>query len=331
MLSQGEFVDIELIRGGITVEKQATRDAYGEALVELGHLHNDIVVLDADLSSSTKTSGFAKTFPDRFFNAGIAEQNMIGMAAGLAAAGKTVFASSFAIFAAGRAFEQVRNSLAYANLNVKVCATHAGLTVGEDGGSHQAVEDIALMRAVPNMCVVVPADGPSTKAALFKLYERQGPTYLRLGRPAVPKIYNDKTDIVIGKGIELRTGKDAAIIACGIMVQKSLQAARLLAEEGIEVTVVDMHTVKPIDKELIIRLAKDTGAILTAEEHSIIGGLGSAVAETAAADFPVLVERLGINDIFGQSATPDQLLEHYGLTVQDITEKIHLLLIKKKG
>lgn len=310
--------------------KQATRDAYGEALVELGHRHNDIVVLDADLSSSTKTAGFARAFPGRFINAGIAEQNMIGMAAGLAAAGKTVFASSFAMFAVGRAFEQVRNSLAYAQLNVKVCATHAGLTVGEDGGSHQAVEDIALMRSVPNMCVVVPADGPSTKAALNQLYERPGPAYLRLGRPAVPKIYNDGTDITIGKGIELLSGDDAAIIACGIMVEKSLQAARLLADEGIKVTVVDMHTIKPIDEELIIRLARTTGAILTAEEHTVLGGLGSAVAEVTAAQYPVLVERLGINDQFGQSGTPDQLLEHYGLTVQEIVNKLHLLLKKKK-
>lgn len=310
--------------------KQATRDAYGEALVELGHRHNDIVVLDADLSSSTKTAGFARAFPGRFINAGIAEQNMIGMAAGLAAAGKTVFASSFAMFAVGRAFEQVRNSLAYARLNVKVCATHAGLTVGEDGGSHQAVEDIALMRSVPNMCVVVPADGPSTKAALNQLYERPGPAYLRLGRPAVPKIYDEGADITIGQGIELLSGDDAAIIACGIMVEKSLQAARLLADEGIKVTVVDMHTIKPIDEELIIRLARTTGAILTAEEHTVLGGLGSAVAEVTAAQYPVLVERLGINDQFGQSGTPDQLLEHYGLTVQEIVNKLHLLLKKKK-
>ena len=312
------------------MEKQATRDAYGEALVELGHLHNDVVVLDADLSSSTKTASFGRTFPARFINAGIAEQNMIGMAAGLAAAGKTVFASSFAIFATGRAFEQVRNSLAYANLNVKVCATHAGLTVGEDGGSHQALEDIAVMRAIPNMCVVVPADGPSTKAALFKLYDRQGPAYLRLGRPAVARIYDDKTDFVIGKGIELRSGTDATIIACGIMVQKSLDAARLLAEEGIEVAVIDMHTIKPIDEELIIKQAKATRAILTVEEHNIIGGLGSAVAETVAGNYPVLVERLGVNDIFGQSASPDELLEHYGLNIQNIIDKIHLLLKKKK-
>ena len=311
--------------------KQATRDAYGEALVELGQQHSDIVVLDADLSSSTKTAGFAQAFPERFINAGIAEQNMMGMAAGLAAAGKTVFASSFAMFAVGRAFEQVRNSLAYADLNVKICATHAGLTVGEDGGSHQSVEDIALMRSVPNMCVVVPADGPSTKAALIKLYERPGPAYLRLGRPAVPKIYDEGMDLTIGKGIELCSGDDAAIIACGIMVEKSLQAARLLAEEGIKITVVDMHTIKPIDTELIIRLAKTTGALLTAEEHTILGGLGSAAAEVTAAGYPVLVERLGINDQFGQSATPDQLLEHYGLTVQEIVNKIHLLLKKKKA
>lgn len=311
--------------------KQATRDAYGEALVELGQQHSDIVVVDADLSSSTKTAGFAKAFPERFINAGIAEQNMIGMSAGLAAAGKTVFASSFAMFAVGRAFEQVRNSLAYANLNVKICATHAGLTVGEDGGSHQSVEDISLMRAVPNMCVVVPADGPSTKAALFQLYAKPGPAYLRLGRPAVPKIYDGEIDLTIGKGIELCSGDDAAIIACGIMVEKSLQAAKLLTAEGIQVTVVDMHTIKPIDTELIIRLAKTTGALLTAEEHTILGGLGSAVAEVTAAECPVLVERLGINDQFGQSAAPDQLLEHYGLTVQQIVEKIHLLLKKKKA
>lgn len=313
------------------MEKQATRDAYGQALVELGHLHDDIVVLDADLSSSTKTAGFGKAFPARFINAGIAEQNMIGMAAGLAAAGKTVFASSFAIFAAGRAFEQVRNSLAYANLNVKVCATHAGLTVGEDGGSHQAVEDIAVMRSVPNMCVVAPADGPSTKAALYRLYQRKGPAYLRLGRPAVPKIYDDeKIDFVIGKGIELRKGKDVTIIACGIMVHKSLEAAKLLAEEGIEAAVIDMHTIKPIDKELIIEQARSTGAILTVEEHNIIGGLGSAVAEVVAENYPVFVERLGIEDIFGQSAGPEELLEHYGLTIQNIIDKIHLLLNKKK-
>ncbi|NLB52344.1 MAG: transketolase family protein [Syntrophomonadaceae bacterium] len=313
------------------MEKQATRDAYGQALVELGHLHDDIVVLDADLSSSTKTAGFGKAFPARFINAGIAEQNMIGMAAGLAAAGKTVFASSFAIFAVGRAFEQVRNSLAYANLNVKVCATHAGLTVGEDGGSHQAVEDIAVMRSVPNMCVVVPADGPSTKAALYRLYQRKGPAYLRLGRPAVPKIYDgEKIDFVIGKGIELRKGKDVTIIACGIMVHKSLEAAKLLAEEGIEAAVIDMHTIKPIDKELIIKQARSTGAILTVEEHNIIGGLGSAVAEVVAENHPVFVERLGIEDIFGQSAGPEELLEHYGLTIQNIIDKIHLLLNKKK-
>ena len=313
------------------MEKQATRDAYGQALVELGHLHDDIVVLDADLSSSTKTAGFGKAFPARFINAGIAEQNMIGMAAGLAAAGKTVFASSFAIFAVGRAFEQVRNSLAYANLNVKVCATHAGLTVGEDGGSHQAVEDIAVMRSVPNMCVVVPADGPSTKAALYRLYQRKGPAYLRLGRLAVPKIYDgEKIDFVIGKGIELRKGKDVTIIACGIMVHKSLEAAKLLAEEGIEAAVIDMHTIKPIDKELIIKQARSTGAILTVEEHNIIGGLGSAVAEVVAENHPVFVERLGIEDIFGQSAGPEELLEHYGLTVQNIIDKIHLLLKKKK-
>jgi transketolase len=311
------------------LDKQATRDAYGKALVELGSLYDDIVVLDADLSKSTKTFDFAKKFPDRFFNAGIAEQNMMGMAAGLAAAGKVVFASSFAIFAAGRAFEQVRNSLAYANLNVKICATHSGITVGEDGGSHQSVEDIAIMRSIPNLTVIVPSDGVSTRQALFKLYEHQGPVYLRLGRPALPLIYEDDMDFQIGRGIQLRQGHDAAIIACGAMVALALQAAETLAAEGIQVSVVDMHSIKPLDQDLIVRLAMQTGAILTAEEHSIIGGLGSAVCEVVSENYPVPVMRMGINDVFGQSGTPDELMQHYGLTVDKIVQNIHLLLKKK--
>lgn len=308
------------------MEKQATRDAYGKALVELGRLYDDVVVLDADLSKSTKTSDFAKEFPERFINAGIAEQNMIGMAAGLAAAGKKVFASSFAVFAAGRAFEQVRNSLAYARLNVKVCATHAGITVGEDGGSHQAVEDIALMRAVPDMTVVVPADGVSTRKAVFAVYNYEGPVYMRLGRPSVPVIYDDKMDFRIGKGIELRQGKDLTIIACGIMVAKALEAADMLAGEGIEASVVDMHTIKPLDEELIIRQARETGAILTVEEHNIIGGLGSSVCEVVSEKCPVPVKRMGLNDVFGQSGTPDELLEYYGLTVGEICNNVYNLL-----
>ncbi len=312
------------------MEKQATRDAYGKALVALGEMYDDVVVLDADLSKSTKTAEFAKIFPHRFINAGIAEQNMIGMAAGLAAAGKSVFASSFAIFATGRAFEQVRNSLAYANLNVKVCATHAGITVGEDGGSHQSIEDIAIMRSIPNMMVVVPADGVSTKKALFSLYEDKGPAYLRLGRPAVPVLYGDDADFELGKGILLKAGTDVTVIACGIMVAKALEAAEQLSTEGVNAAVVDMHTIKPIDKELIISQAKSTQAILTIEEHSIIGGLGGAVCEVVSEEFPVPVMRMGIKDVFGQSGSPEELLQHYNLTTAQIIQNVHNLL-KKKG
>lgn len=311
------------------MEKQATRDAYGQALVELGQLHEDVVVLDADLSKSTKTADFAKVFPQRFFNAGIAEQNMMGMAAGLAASGKVVYASSFAIFATGRAFEQVRNSIAYPHLNVKVCATHAGLTVGEDGGSHQAVEDISLMRSMPNMTVVVPADGVSVRKMVHNLYKMEGPAYLRLGRPAVPILYQEEDQIEIGKGNLLREGSDAAIIACGIMVAKALQAADELASAGIQVAVADMHTIKPLDQELVLKLARQTGALLTVEEHSVIGGLGSAVCETVSEHCPVPVLRMGIADVFGQSGTPDKLLEHYGLTVDSIIKNIHKLLEKR--
>lgn len=308
------------------MKKQATREAYGKALLELGEKYHDIVVLDADLSKSTKTAEFAKVFPERFINAGIAEQNLMGMSAGLAAAGKAVFASTFAVFATGRAFEQIRNSIAYADLNVKICATHAGITVGEDGGSHQSVEDVALMRSIPGMCVVVPADGNSTRQVMIELYKRRGPAYLRLGRLAVPQIYEDDIKLQIGRGIQLKDGKDATIIACGIMVEKALQAAELLAVEGIRVSVVDMHTIKPLDQELVIRKAKETGAILTAEEHSIIGGLGSAVCEVVSQYCPVPVLRLGIEDQFGQSGSPAELLQHYGLTVDKIVQKVRELL-----
>jgi len=308
------------------LKKQATREAYGKALLELGQEHQDIVVLDADLSKSTKTAEFAGVFPERFINAGIAEQNLMGMSAGLAAAGKVVFASTFAVFAAGRAFEQIRNSIAYAELNVKICATHAGITVGEDGGSHQSVEDVALMRSIPGMCVVVPADGTSTRQILRDLYQRSGPAYLRLGRLAVPNIYDEELQLQIGRGIELKDGKDATIIGCGIMVEKALQASAILAGEGIMVSVVDMHTIKPLDQELVIKKAKETGAILTVEEHSIIGGLGSAVCEVVSEYCPVPVLRLGIEDQFGQSGSPDELLQHYGLTVDKIAQKVRNLL-----
>lgn len=316
-------------KGGARLEKQATRDAYGQALVEMGKMHDNIVVLDADLSKSTKTADFAKTFPERFFNAGIAEQNLMGMSAGLATCGKIVYASTFAIFATGRAFEQVRNSLAYGKLNVKVCATHSGITVGEDGGSHQTVEDIAIMRSIPNMTVVVPADGVSTRKAVSEIYHREGPCYLRLGRLAQPILYDQNVDFQIGRGIEIMNGSDATLIACGLMVAKCLEAARLLEQEGIKLSVIDMHTIKPLDEELVIRKARETGAILTAEEHSVLGGLGSAVCETVCAHHPVPVYRLGIEDVFGQSGSPDELLEYYGLNVEQIVKNVHKILKMK--
>ncbi len=308
------------------MKKQATREAYGKALLELGKQHQDIVVLDADLSKSTKTAEFARVFPDRFINAGIAEQNLMGMSAGLATAGKTVFASTFAVFATGRAFEQIRNSIAYADLNVKICATHAGITVGEDGASHQSVEDIALMRSIPGMRVVVPADGPSTGQLLEQLYHCPGPAYLRLGRMAVDQVYNEDHKLQLGRGVKLKTGTEATIIACGIMVDKALQAWELLKQEGISVALVDMHTIKPLDQELVIKQAQETGLILTVEEHSIIGGLGSAVCEVLSEYCPVPVLRMGIRDEFGQSGSPDELLQHYGLGVEDIVQKVRYLL-----
>ena len=308
------------------MEKQATREAYGKALAELGEKHENIVVLDADLSGSTKTAVFAKKFPERFINVGIAEQNMIGIAAGLAAAGKVCFASSFAMFAVGRAFEPIRNSIAYPKMNVKICATHAGITVGEDGGSHQAIEDISLMRSVPNMTVVVPADGVSTGKALEALYEMEGPAYCRLGRAAVPILYPQDMEFTLGKGIVLRDGKDLAMIACGAMVAPTLEAAKALEQEGIRAAVVDMHTIKPIDRELIGKLAKQCGRILTVEEHSVIGGLGSAVAEVCAEECPVRVKRMGLQDVFGQSGKPDDLLKEYGLTAEAIAETAETFL-----
>lgn len=304
------------------MEKIATREAYGRALVKLGQLHEDVVVLDADLSKSTKTAEFAAVFPERFFNVGIAEQNMMGIAAGLAAAGKVVFASSFAVFATGRAWEQVRNSIVYSGLNVKVCATHSGLTVGEDGGSHQAIEDIALMRVLPGMKVLVPADGVATEKLVRAVYEAEGPAYLRLGRPAVPVIHSPEQEFEIGRGIVLREGRDAAILACGIMVQSALEAATVLAGRGIQVSVVDMFSIKPLDEALVRRMAAETGALVTAEEHNIIGGLGSAVCEAAAGSCPVPIIRVGVEDEFGQSGTPDELLAHYGLTVDNLVRAV---------
>ncbi|MBQ2859969.1 MAG: transketolase family protein, partial [Peptococcaceae bacterium] len=292
----------------------ATRDAYGEALAELGAVYENIVVLEADLSKSTKTSDFKKVYPERHFNMGIAEQNMLGVAAGFAAAGKIPFASSFAVFATGRAYDQIRNSIAYPNLNVKIAATHAGLTVGEDGGSHQMLEDIALMRALPNMTVIVPADGIETKQAIKAAAEYEGPVYIRMGRPKVPVLFDDNYTFEIGKGVVLKEGTDVTLVGTGIMVSKAVEAAELLAAEGISAAVVNISTIKPLDAELIIAQAQKTGAIVTCEEHNIYGGLGSAVAEVLVENCPVPMTRVGVADQFGESGLPDELLEKHGLT-----------------
>ena len=302
--------------------KMATREAYGKALVKLGKINDDVVVLDADLSKSTKTNDFFKAYPNRFFNMGIAEQNLVGAACGFATAGKIPFASTFAMFATGRAFEVIRNSACYPKLNVKICATHAGITVGEDGGSHQSVEDISLMRSIPNMTVVVPADGIEAEKMIFAAAEFNGPMYVRLGRSAVPTIFGEDYNFEIGKGVVLRDGNDVTIIACGIMVNEALIAADILKEENINARVINISTIKPIDTELIIKAAKETKAIVTAEEHSIIGGLGSAVSEVVCENHPVVVKKVGMNDCFGESGTPNELLAKYGLTAKDIVEKV---------
>lgn len=308
----------------------ATRDAYGEALKILGKTNENVVVLDADLSSSTKTAGFGAENPERFINVGIAEQNLMGTAAGLAAAGKIPFASSFAMFATGRAFEIIRNSIAYPNLNVKIAATHAGLTVGEDGASHQALEDLSIMRSIPNMTVICPADGVEAKAAILDAARYVGPVYIRLGRSKVPTIFNeDDYRFELGKGIELSQGTDATIIATGIMVAKALEAKEKLADKDINVRVINIHTLKPIDQEIIIQAARETGCVVTAEEHNIIGGLGSAVAEVLSENFPVPLKRIGVNDTFGESGTGDALLEKYGLTSDKIVEAVEDVKNKK--
>ncbi|MDD3290488.1 MAG: transketolase family protein [Eubacteriales bacterium] len=306
-------------------DKIATRQSYGKALVELGAVHQDIVVLDADLSGSTMTKEFAKVYPERFFNAGIAEANMYGMAAGLAISGKTVFASTFAIFAAGRAFEIIRNSIGYTGANVKICATHAGLTVGEDGASHQAIEDLALMRTIPGMTVLNPADDVSARKLLKAAADMQGPVYVRLGRAAVPVIYEEETDVQIGKALTLREGKDYTIIATGILVSQAADAAEQLAGEGIDVRVIDMHTLKPMDEEAVVKAAMETKGIVTVEEHSVIGGLGAAVAQICCAKAPAKVSFVGIRDTFGESGKPDELLEKYGLTAAHIADAVRAM------
>ncbi|HCQ91367.1 MULTISPECIES: transketolase family protein [unclassified Clostridium] len=301
--------------------KIATREAYGKALARIGQENENIVVLDADLSKSTKTADFKKVCPERFLNMGIAEANMMSVAAGLASCGKIPFVSTFAMFAAGRGFEQIRNSICYPKLNVKVCATHAGLTVGEDGASHQAIEDIALMRSVPNMVVISPSDAIETEAAIEAVTKYQGPCYVRLGRSAVPTV-NTNADykFEIGKAVTLREGKDVAIIATGIMVDAALEAANTLSEEGIKAKVINIHTIKPIDEEAITSAARETGLIITAEEHNVIGGLGSAVCEVVTSNHPVPVIRVGVKDTFGESGKPADLLKAYGLTAADIVK-----------
>ena len=305
------------------VKKIATRESYGNALVELGKKHQDLVVLDADLAEATKTGVFKKAFPERHIDCGIAECNMIGIAAGIATTGKVPFASSFAMFAAGRAFEQVRNSVGYPHLNVKIAATHAGISVGEDGATHQCNEDIALMREIPGMVVINPSDDVEARAAVEAAYEYVGPVYLRLGRLAVPVI-NDRPDykFEIGKGVVLRDGKDLTIVATGLCVSEALKAAEALAAEGVDAAVINIHTIKPIDEELLCEYAKKTGKVVTVEEHSILGGLGGAVCETLSEKYPVPVKRIGIKDCFGESGPAAELIHKYGIDAEGITAQI---------
>ena len=307
----------------------ATRDAFGEVLVELGERYENLVVLTADLAESTRTYKFANRFPNRFFNIGVAEQNMMGIAAGLASCGKIVVASSFAIFASGRAWEQVRYSICHSYLNVKIVATHGGISVGEDGSSHQAAEDISLMRTIPGMRVLVPADAAETKKAVEVAVETEGPFYIRLGRPKVPLIFEDELPFQLGKGYKLTEGSDVTIFACGIMLSQALEAEKNLRKEGIRSQVINMSTIKPIDRQIIIEAAKSTGAIVTAEEHQVIGGLGSAVSEVLSENIPTPLERVGLRDRFGESGKPQKLFEKYGLTAGHIEEAVKKVLRRK--
>lgn len=311
-------------------ESIATRDAYGQALAELGQRMDKIVVLDADLSRSTKTVLFAKRFPLRFFNMGIAEADMMGTAAGLAASGYIPFASTFGVFATGRVYDQIRNAIAYTKLNVKIAASHTGITVGEDGASHQALEDLALMRVLPNMTVVVPADGRQTFQAVEAVARHAGPVYLRLGRPKAPQVIPAGLSFELGKAQLLKEGRDLTFLAAGITVGLTLEAARVLQSQGIAAAVVNVHTVKPLDKELLLQMAEATGAFVTAEEHSVIGGLGGAVAELISEYCPVPLLRVGVNDTFGESGTPQALLKKYGLTVENLVAAGKTVLQKKK-
>lgn len=311
--------------------RKATRDSYGETIARLGDENENIIVLDADLAKATKTEMFKKAHPERFIDCGIAEQNMMGVAAGLASTGKTVFASSFAMFAAGRAFEVIRNSIAYPRLNVKIGASHAGISVGEDGATHQCCEDIALMRSIPGMIIINPADAVETEAAVAAAAEINGPVYMRFGRLAVP-VFNDPETykFEIGKGITLKNGTDVTIIATGLMVNEAIEAEKILSAEGISARIINMHTIKPIDKELIEKAARETGVIVTAEEHNIIGGLGSAVCETVSELCPVPVVRVGVEDTFGCSGPALQLLKMFGLSAENIADKAKYALTLKK-
>lgn len=300
----------------------ATRDAYGKTLIELGRLDKNVVVLDADLSKSTKTAGFAKEFSNRFINVGIAEQNLMGISAGLATTGKIPFASTFAVFATGRAYEIIRNSICYPNLNVKIAATHAGITVGEDGGTHQSIEDIALMNSLPNMSVFVPADARETEAIIKFASQNQGPMYIRLGRLATQDIFYDDYEFKFGKGIKLSEGNDVAIITTGMLTAIAKEAIKVLHKDGINARLIHIPTIKPIDREIIAQAAKETSFIVTAEEHSIIGGLGSIVASVTSETYPTKVVKLGINDVFGESGLPHELMSKYGLTVENIVNSV---------
>lgn len=303
------------------VIKTATRDAYGKALVELGGRNEKLLVLDADLAAATKTGMFKKAYPDRFIDCGIAEGNMIGIAAGLAVSGYTVFCSSFAMFAAGRAFEQIRNTLGYPHINVKIGATHAGISVGEDGASHQCCEDIGLMRTIPGMTIINPADDVEARLAVLAAAETKGPVYMRFGRLAVPRVFDENYKFEIGKGVYLKEGADVTIIATGLLVERAIAAVELLKSRGVNAALINMATIKPVDREIILDAAKKTGCIVTAEEHNVIGGLGSAVAETVAEAYPVPVLRVGVEDTFGKSGPALELLELYGLNAENIAKK----------
>ncbi|URZ02281.1 transketolase family protein [Clostridium felsineum] len=305
---------------------KATRESYGKALVKLGKENKDVIVLDADLSKSTKTNDFKNEYKDRFFNMGIAEQNLMGVAAGLATVNKIPFASTFAVFASGRAFEIIRNSICYPKLNVKIAATHAGITVGEDGGSHQSIEDIALMTSLPNMTVIVPADDREATEAVLAAAKVNGPVYLRFGRCNTEDIFDESYKFEIGKGVQIKEGKDVAIIATGMMLQKAIKAAEILEKENIKARVINISTIKPIDEEIILKAAKETKGIVTVEEHSVIGGLGAMVSSVVCEKCPTKVKKIGIADVFGQSGTPNELMEKYGLTENNIVKTVHELL-----